>query len=729
MVIGFVKGIFRMNIMHRLYISIGFSFFVIHLFGKVGIDLETGFYIYPTISFKNINEKYHPAPTYDHDTFEKMVINLVATKQKSLDSTLVIMSDEAAQKLDIPFLIKQLNTTSTITGSLALKQLIHPLINQEKIQERTLQLKTLLNNQTWYATINKACSLVNAIEQEIIRFYDPQDTLSYNVDPMYFSSFFNLSDHCDKVPWLKKIKDAYFPQALNLANHCNNSATILNIEKIFDYLKIIAPFGLMTSISAIAEEHRVLATTQGQGWGPAWLNVSYVKNLITMPVIACFMANNPFLHAFKNGYYEPTDLATNTTGYSLGDGILYDQNHFGYSPLIATMSKIFVQVASNVFLAYLVYQSIDGAGYEEKTLTMLHQRLYALGTLSKQVHTLLDCAQHENITCNNYCNINYQELWQTDSEKANVLRDLEALPDTFEKMGSLGKGTLLALYKRVTPYLPLFTQFLEFIGNLDAYHAIANFYQDSVAHNRPICFVNLINGQYPYGAFDHFVSPVLFAHDTAPMTNTLTIGSNPYKTSNQTDAYGVVLTGPSFCGKTTYMKSITHQIILAQSFGIATADSCTMVPFTHIMTSIDVTQNLEQNLSGFLARQQRLDEILGAINHLEDGQKMLTIIDEPLGGALIECEASRRVYELGKNVTGKRHNITFIATHFELPIKLEQTTNGFFVNYHPEVLEYADGTFTITYQVLPGSATWWFNDQDKSARFIDWLGNVQAKQA
>ncbi len=168
------------------------------------------------------------------------------------------------------------------------------------------------------------------------------------------------------------------------------------------------------------------------------------------------------------------------------------------------------------------------------------------------------------------------------------------------------------------------------------------------------------------------------------------------------------------------MKAISHAIILAQAWGVCPAQKMTMRMFTGLYSSLSPREDLQQNLSTFMAEKRRIDDIKKYMLDYNENDCFFIFLDEPYRGT-VESEAAYRIDLFAKELVPLKHCMMIMATHLQEPTKLPATTNGVFANYQLGLEEKADGKFVRTFKLYPGFADWWFSDMLKRRRFIDQL--------
>lgn len=92
--------------------------------------------------------------------------------------------------------------------------------------------------------------------------------------------------------------------------------------------------------------------------------------------------------------------------------------------------------------------------------------------------------------------------------------------------------------------------------------------------------------------------------------------------------YLIILTGANMAGKSTYLRTIGTNLILAQIGAVVCAESFTFSP-VEMFTSIRTNDSVQNNESYFFAELKRLHQI---IEKLESGETLFVIVDEMLRG-------------------------------------------------------------------------------------------------
>ncbi len=138
----------------------------------------------------------------------------------------------------------------------------------------------------------------------------------------------------------------------------------------------------------------------------------------------------------------------------------------------------------------------------------------------------------------------------------------------------------------------------------------------------------------------------------------------------------LIVTGPNMSGKTTFLKTLGVNIVLAMAGGPVCAKKFVLSPLK-LYTSMKVTDSLDKKLSLFYAELQRLKMIMDAIL---DEEPVFFLIDEMLKGTN-ESDRQKGAIALIKQLVGKKAD-GILATHDLELTKLEKDHIEAISNYH-----------------------------------------------
>jgi DNA mismatch repair protein MutS len=255
-------------------------------------------------------------------------------------------------------------------------------------------------------------------------------------------------------------------------------------------------------------------------------------------------------------------------------------------------------------------------------------------------------------------------------------------------------GRSIAAYRLLINLEETLTPLIMGMGEVDAYTSIARLYKEYEEKDIPVCFPEYIDPKTqdrPCIDAKNFWYPVIEPEKAVP--NSLTLGTQYNKPQN------IIVTGPNAGGKSTTVKGLVINLILAQSLGIATAESFTFTPFTKITTYLNITDDIAAGNSHFKAGVVRARDVIEATNSLEQGQFGFTALDEVFNGTTFK-EGQAAAYSFIKQVGTYQNNICATCTHYPIISTLAQNTDSF-ANYKV-VVEKTRGKIHFPYKLEEG---------------------------
>jgi DNA mismatch repair ATPase MutS len=124
----------------------------------------------------------------------------------------------------------------------------------------------------------------------------------------------------------------------------------------------------------------------------------------------------------------------------------------------------------------------------------------------------------------------------------------------------------------------------------------------------------------------------------------------------------IVITGPNASGKTTLLKSASINIILSQQFGLGFYDECSINPYTHIHSYLNIPDTSARD-SLFQAESRRCKDIIDAVDGSDDKNRHLCIFDELYSGTNPD-EATKAAYAFLKYLSDKPNVDFALTTHY-----------------------------------------------------------------
>lgn len=213
------------------------------------------------------------------------------------------------------------------------------------------------------------------------------------------------------------------------------------------------------------------------------------------------------------------------------------------------------------------------------------------------------------------------------------------------------------------------------LAEIDAHLSIARLYKEYQNERVHFCFVEYKKEPPVTVLMKHFWNP--FIDKNVVVANDLAL-QGP-------DQRNMVITGPNAGGKSTLIKAIAINLILAQSLCIAACDSLVLTPFYAIGTYLNVVDNLAVGNSLFKAQVLRAQQMVDLVEKTPPNSLSFIALDEMFNGTSAK-ESKVIAYSVAKHIGSFTNNICVLATHFPLLTKLAQPDNdGPFANYKVSV--------------------------------------------
>lgn len=281
----------------------------------------------------------------------------------------------------------------------------------------------------------------------------------------------------------------------------------------------------------------------------------------------------------------------------------------------------------------------------------------------------------------------YSDILKSDLEKLSVIRKGIFLLSMNGNSGSIGE--IVMEYVRMIFHVDIikFNSMLDTtIKNIDTIDEL----YDTLGRLEMGMAVTSFRNAMPYYCIPDFCdSKELDIHEifhpmiSEPVANDLT------------ENRSVLITGSNASGKSTFLKTIAINAILAQTVHTCTAGSYKTC-FYRIYTSMALRDDLMSNESYFIVEIKSLKRIMDAIN---DDTPVLCFVDEVLRGTNTVERIAASSYIL--NSLRQKNALCFAATH---DIELTNILEEYYSNYH-FTEEVRDDDVLFSYKLLKGRAT------------------------
>lgn len=271
--------------------------------------------------------------------------------------------------------------------------------------------------------------------------------------------------------------------------------------------------------------------------------------------------------------------------------------------------------------------------------------------------------------------------------EAEPEKDVERLLDvlrgkTFNKgdVWFFRRGPVLNAAALIREHKDKLSPALSAVAELDVYLAVARQIKSGA-----FCFAEVLSIDKPQVDLVSFWNPLL--DKGKAISNSLYLNKN------------AILTGPNAGGKSTVLKAVALNLILAQTFGVAAAKQMRFTPFSKIATYLNIVDDIGQGNSLFKSEVLRTQSLIKSIESLNENQFSFLAIDEMFSGTSPD-EGSAAAYGVAKYLGKIDNSICMVASHFKDLTALEDKSN--YVNYKVSVDFDEEGNVKFPFKLSSG---------------------------
>lgn len=601
------------------------------------------------------------------------VLSLINFKTSDAPS---VIGEREWQDLQLDRLITIFDRTTTSFGRWGLNQLLDPIIDKQELLRRQHIIQFLIEHEDVMKLLQEQLTLIHDLEKSLLSYWDKHDWLTARAKSFYYT--------------------------LPLFTELNKNSIALDAGVAVDMLS--AWKYLLGSLALMGVTKEITRWVYSEQEG---INIFRgFKEGLEGPI----SQHSPYRHQLSEDQNPPYTHKEYVKAFAF-------QGSWGdrYAIMQPSIGKIGAFLAASLPTLFFDYQwssTIYSAGQyilsTYRTLNMLQIRVSNVAHCIKAIKKLRTVIVEQCPEIMHYFDHDYEG---NDKIFINNLLSQRFL----QKPGYLySRGHVLAMHLKISQKKNRLIPLLQSVALLDAYCSTAQLYKQCVADGAQFCFPEFVESPQPLLNYRDAWLPLLSS--SKAIANDLVLGGSvPGK---------IIITGPSGSGKSTILKAYGIIAVLAQSGFPVSARECQQTIFSTIQTSFASREDLEGDLSSFMAEQKVMMELLDDIRYAEPNEKLLVLIDEPYKG-IVEAESARRIYQFGKDIAVRNQALVVIATHVQKPIMLENDTNGAFGNYQVKIEEPSLGVFKRLFKLEKGPALWWLQDEDKRGRFVDWLAMLK----
>lgn len=569
-------------------------------------------------------------------------------------------------------LFATIDRTQTVFGQATLARMLCQMTNDVALlKNRQAIIQALISDEELFNTLDRSMQTIKANEASFLSYWEEEDPAHAELyKQVYYTS----------GP-LKGLNTS--TTGLEVKTRTGNALTILGI--------------LSTPISFIS-----------MGVSSIYLQksaLSYAKKSCEKEL------NNPNLSFHARRHFESSlseiqaiaaDLPESFSASvyksykALADGAVEIKNFFSNGKA-SSNAKIALGAALTAWLAWEVYKGYGhytSAALKAHTAKQLQTRLIEVAAYSRELENLYITLENSNLRPAGFEHLK-NVVCASDVHSADFNALVSKLNcNTFNPSASVFSvtGRVLSAHTALNETKHEFIPAFEFIGELDTYLSMAKLYKEFASKRVHISFAEFVEQDKPYLHATNFWNP--FVNPEYVVCNDVTLGAQGLPNN-------IILTGPNTGGKSTVIKGLILNVLLAQTFGMAWADTLVMTPFTNINCYLNINDDISAGTSLFKAEVLRAKDLINAVRALEGKQFSFTIMDEVFSGTSPK-EGEEAAYRFMEEIGAFNNSMVILATHFPLITELPDKQPHAFKNYRVAVTKDANGKIVRHYKLEDG---------------------------
>ena len=417
---------------------------------------------------------------------------------------------------------------------------------------------------------------------------------------------------------------------------------------------------------------------------------------------ALFRTRSPFA-IFGNGAYAVEAVATlNKSSVLISLGAL--------SRLDARPGHGAANANAVVLALFGIYRHFVGTVPQQRLASAIKERLRSVRDVVRLARRVRDFVQDDPVLAREMIYemgpIHQFFAKDGDADIQMILKNLESSSlqsDSIFSRYGIAVETILMLVN----HKDKFSDLLMALGRVDAYLAVADRFahhatlplagRNSSADAAHLSFAEYeTNAENPHVALTGFWSPFL-APDVAIVNNIeLGGGANIPRIG--------IFSGPNAGGKSTMMKAVGYNVLLAQTFGISFSASMKFTPFANITTYMNITDDVLLGQSLFKAEVTRTKKYLDTLDDLKPQEFSFSILDEMFSGTNPK-EGAAAAYSAIHHIGSYPGVLGMVATHYHQVTHIAERVKetGIFRSFHVELHDDEEGTPTPDFKLYEGS--------------------------
>lgn len=284
---------------------------------------------------------------------------------------------------------------------------------------------------------------------------------------------------------------------------------------------------------------------------------------------------------------------------------------------------------------------------------------------------------------------NFQKIMQ-DTQVKKCINLLFTKTFMGEASFASHKGRVLVAYRLMHNLKKHFEPLLLHLGRIDAVLSCATLYKEFSHKRVSFSFVEYKEAPMPSINAVNFWN--LLINTDVVIPNSLQLGEQERR--------NMIITGPNAGGKSSLIKGLVINLILAQSIGLAAADKMVITPFHTIATYLNIIDDIAAGNSLFKAQVLRAQEMVFLAENTPPHLFNFIALDEMFNGTSPQ-ESEAAAYSVAHYLGTFANSMCVLATHHPQMTLLEKGTDCF-ANYKVSVVVHPLKGIHYPFKLEPG---------------------------
>ena len=607
-----------------------------------------------------------------------------------------IISGFEKRELQVNDLISKCSRSVTSFGDSGLEQLLVPVADRREINRRQTMVKSLVQDEAMFNKLRGALSQISAGEEALLAYWN-YDHANAKVGGLYYY----LTPRSDMLNKSSLALEGGF--WFSIFSSIKSLAAYLCIEGIIE--------DCLDPDAANIDFARALQKGRDKLFKP--FNPNSDLNEENLRTNGDFSSKKIIYHQMKGTAGDRYNICS----------ILFGKNNIvarGLGFFFGLSNAIGSAAFENAFLLFLLQATVDDLKDKVQSVRDLQKNLVQVASLIRALDSLEKIVFQSPLLIE-VKTAKYLQQVMNKNNWSDKLKQLMELLNAFS-FDTAGKkvfsvGQVLCAHKLLTEVKDELVPALQAVAEFDAYCSLAQLYKEHATKENSFTFAEFVENDTPQIQIDACWEPLV--SDRQPVVNDIRLGV-------EGKGIRMMITGPNGCGKSTFLKSLGHAVIMAQSWGIVPAKQAQLTMFTGMRTSLDPKEDILNGISTFMAQRMRINQVQEFVHESLMTEKTLIMLDEPYRGTT-DYLTEECIYDFGKDVAQLPNVVVCIATHVKKPVELAR--KGSFANYHVQIESLGDGEFKRLFTIAPGAAHQWLNDRQWMKDFVYWLDKDMQRNA